>query len=116
VEVCGCTSVAERLLPRGYFPCAPKCPSMAFSTELLDFISIHSTHVAPNTTAWSQTLEGFWARRGPVRKMTGSLRKRLGMALTWYQVLDSRAEFFVTERLPGTPLRGTAKHDAKLML
>lgn len=37
---------------------------MAFSMALLEFISIHSLNVAPNSTAWSDTLETFWSRRG----------------------------------------------------
>ncbi|EJD44914.1 hypothetical protein AURDEDRAFT_64927 [Auricularia subglabra TFB-10046 SS5] len=101
VDICACTSVVKRLLGRGYFPCAPKCPSMAFSVTLLDFISIHSLNVSPNTTAWSDTLETFWARRGPFKRSTGNIRKRLGMALTWYQVLDNRSEETVTAAVQG---------------
>ncbi|EJD49275.1 hypothetical protein AURDEDRAFT_30109, partial [Auricularia subglabra TFB-10046 SS5] len=87
LDICQCTSAAERLLARGYFPCAPKCPSIAFSTDLLDFLSIHSLHVAPNFTAWADTLEAFWARRSQPIKPTGRLRKRLSAAVTWYQAL-----------------------------
>ncbi|EJD34006.1 hypothetical protein AURDEDRAFT_38893, partial [Auricularia subglabra TFB-10046 SS5] len=86
---------AERLLARGYFPCAPKCPSIAFSTSLLDFICIHCLHVAPNVTAWADTIEAFWGRKGNVVQPTGKLRKRLGSALRWYQALDNRADQYV---------------------
>lgn len=64
VFVCACAPACEQLLSRGYFPSAPMSPSMAFSTALLEFISIHSLNVAPNSTAWSDTLETFWSRRG----------------------------------------------------
>ncbi|KZV88481.1 hypothetical protein EXIGLDRAFT_583141, partial [Exidia glandulosa HHB12029] len=60
---CDCMPAAYQLLAKGYFPCAPMSPSMAFSLDLLEFISIHSLNVAPNSTAWSHTLEAFWARR-----------------------------------------------------
>ncbi|EJD34169.1 hypothetical protein AURDEDRAFT_34729, partial [Auricularia subglabra TFB-10046 SS5] len=87
LDICGCRGAAEQLVARSYFPCAPKAPSMAFSFALLDLMSIHSLHVAPNVTAWSETLESFWARGRLANKNTGRLRKRLGMALTWFQVL-----------------------------
>lgn len=63
LQVCECWSAAEQLLRRGYFPCAPKRPSLAFSIRLLEFISIHSLNVAPNITAWGASLQRFWARR-----------------------------------------------------
>ncbi|KZV84459.1 hypothetical protein EXIGLDRAFT_573995, partial [Exidia glandulosa HHB12029] len=81
---CDCAPAIEQLLGQGYFPCAPRGPSVAFSTEVLDFISIHSLHVAPNTTAWAETLETFWRRRGQVSNYNGRLRKRLGSAISWY--------------------------------
>ncbi|KZV80993.1 hypothetical protein EXIGLDRAFT_629243, partial [Exidia glandulosa HHB12029] len=83
---------AEQLLAMGYFPCAPRAPSMAFSLGLLDFISIHSLNVAPNVTAWASTIETFWKRRG-----TTPIRKRLGSALTWFQALENRAEAYVSQ-------------------
>lgn len=64
ISVCACRSACKELLARGYFPCAPISPSLGFNTSLLDFIAIHSLNVAPNVTAWSDTLETFWARRG----------------------------------------------------
>lgn len=48
----------------GYFPCAPKRPSLAFKIRLLEFIGIHTLNVAPNITAWATSLQQFWARRG----------------------------------------------------
>lgn len=84
--VCSCAPACEQLLARGYFPCAPKSPSMAFSTALLEFISIHSLNVAPNSTAWSHTLETFWSRRG------AQSRLRVSSSLsTSHQSLTSHA-------------------------
>lgn len=92
---------------------------MGFSLELLEFISIHSLNVAPNSTAWAETLEAFWARKDTLQRLKvcrvildrysplianahqGHLRKRLAMALTWYQVLENRAEVYVTHQLGG---------------
>lgn len=118
IWICACTPAAEQLLAMGYFPCAPRGPSIAFSTALLDFISIHSLNVAPNITAWAETLQTFWARRGhesnaAVRDLNRPtarrrillaesfaqktpVRKRLGSAMTWFQALDNRAETYVT--------------------
>ncbi|EJD40662.1 hypothetical protein AURDEDRAFT_31976, partial [Auricularia subglabra TFB-10046 SS5] len=59
LEICGCRGAAQQLVANGYFPCAPKAPSMAFSFALLELISIHSLHVSPNVTAWAETLEKF---------------------------------------------------------
>ncbi|KZV84032.1 hypothetical protein EXIGLDRAFT_624856 [Exidia glandulosa HHB12029] len=66
LRICDCNTAAEQLLRRGYFPCAPKRPSVAFSTRLVEFISIHSLNVAPNSTAWGASLQTMWARQGYV--------------------------------------------------
>lgn len=50
----------------GYFPCAPRRPTIAFSIALLDFLSLHDLHTAPNARAWADTLRQFWMRRGHV--------------------------------------------------
>lgn len=98
---------------------------MAFSTALLEFITIHSLNVAPNSTAWSDTLETFWGRRGVPSKhhvclplfntlqktntLQGRLRKRLSMALTWFQILDNQAEAYVSQVMQGTWLVARAE-------
>ncbi|EJD42055.1 hypothetical protein AURDEDRAFT_67976, partial [Auricularia subglabra TFB-10046 SS5] len=99
IEICECSPALQQLLRRGFFPCAPKCPSIAFSLDILEFISLHSLNVSPNTTAWADTLDAYWARRGRLVRNKGNLRKRLGNALTWYQTLDNRAEHAVSTRL-----------------
>ncbi|KZV96305.1 hypothetical protein EXIGLDRAFT_765408 [Exidia glandulosa HHB12029] len=99
LRICECRLAADQLLRRGYFPCAPKQPSVAFSTRLLEFISIHSLNVAPNTTAWGASLQKYWARRGQVVEDKKTFRKRLGTALTWYQVLENRANMSLRQHL-----------------
>ncbi|EJD43333.1 hypothetical protein AURDEDRAFT_25598, partial [Auricularia subglabra TFB-10046 SS5] len=74
------------------FPCAPKRPSIAFSMPLLELISIHSLNVAPNSSAWAETLHMFWHRRAHMVDTSESLRKRLANALHWYQVLLNRVD------------------------
>ncbi|KZV99877.1 hypothetical protein EXIGLDRAFT_605214, partial [Exidia glandulosa HHB12029] len=56
---CPCRPAAEQLLARGYFPCAPRRPSLAFNLEMLEFITLHSMNVAPNVTAWATTLQQY---------------------------------------------------------
>ncbi|EJD38609.1 hypothetical protein AURDEDRAFT_40538, partial [Auricularia subglabra TFB-10046 SS5] len=100
IVICDCRPAVDQLLARGYFPCAPLAPSMAFSLELLHFISIHSLLVAPNITAWAETLETFWSRNLTIYlTVQGRLRKRLGTALTWYQVMVNKAELAVASEL-----------------
>ncbi|KZV83385.1 hypothetical protein EXIGLDRAFT_595291, partial [Exidia glandulosa HHB12029] len=84
---CNCRPAAEQLLARGYFPCAPKRPSLAFNLNVLEFITLHSHNVAPNVTAWATTLQQYWARRGVVANQGETFRKRLSTALKWYHVL-----------------------------
>lgn len=62
--ICVCSPAADQLLAKGYFPSAPIRPSLAFSLRILEFISLHSLNVAPNVTAWAETLQQYWARRG----------------------------------------------------
>lgn len=50
----------------GFFPCAPRRPTVAFSLRLLEFMALHDLHVAPNVRAWASTLRAFWMRRGHV--------------------------------------------------
>ncbi|KDQ13386.1 hypothetical protein BOTBODRAFT_111622 [Botryobasidium botryosum FD-172 SS1] len=97
LPVCGCQPASIQLMSRGYFPCAPARPSMAFHLDLLDFISIHAHNAAPNTAAWAETLEAFWKERSYILPSDDSLRRRLGTALQWYQVLVHRVRTLVSE-------------------
>ncbi|KZV94702.1 hypothetical protein EXIGLDRAFT_611406, partial [Exidia glandulosa HHB12029] len=102
LAICACTPAVEQLLARGYFPCAPVRPSLAFNLKLLEFISIHSLNVAPNATAWAASLQQYWARRGLVAEYGDTFRKRLATALHWYLVLDNCAEVSVSQNLHRT--------------
>lgn len=73
LTICSCLPAAEQLLLRGYFPSAPLRPTLAFSVRVLEFISLHSLNVAPNVTAWADTLQQYWARRGVVAEHNVSL-------------------------------------------
>lgn len=62
-RTCACQPAARSLLARGFFPCAPIRPTMAFNLDILELITLQSHNGAPNTTAWSNSLEVFWKRR-----------------------------------------------------
>ncbi|KZV80544.1 hypothetical protein EXIGLDRAFT_629975, partial [Exidia glandulosa HHB12029] len=98
---CACRPAAEQLLAQGFFPSAPRRPSLAFSLVMLEFITLHSMNVAPNVTAWASTLQQYWARRHMVSNQGETFRKRLGTALKWYQDLENWAEVAVTQMLRG---------------
>ncbi|EJD46689.1 hypothetical protein AURDEDRAFT_63001, partial [Auricularia subglabra TFB-10046 SS5] len=98
---CACRPAAEQLLQMGYFPCAPRRPSIAYSIELLEFLTLHDLRVSPNATAWSSTLQEFWQRRGcQVDEKTQS-RKRLSNTIQWYTVLLDRVEAHVDAAVKG---------------
>ncbi|KZV98431.1 hypothetical protein EXIGLDRAFT_568177, partial [Exidia glandulosa HHB12029] len=81
------------------FPCAPKRPSVAFNIRLLEFISLHSLHVAPNTTAWATTLESFWAKRGYAMHEAPAFRKRLANAMHWFDALNNLKDAYVSHSI-----------------
>lgn len=117
LRICACRPAPEQLLALGFFPCAPRRPTVAFSLRLLEFLSLHDLHVAPNVRAWASTLQMFWTRRGHMsnEKVRCSLdrqivlscgvqldfRKRLGNALRWYEVLVNRKDAAVVEAIKG---------------
>ncbi|KZV90036.1 hypothetical protein EXIGLDRAFT_771164 [Exidia glandulosa HHB12029] len=114
LEICACRPAAEQLLAKGYFPCAPKRPSLAFNLGMLEFITLHSTNVAPNVTAWATTLQQYWVRRHVVGNYGDTFRKRLGTALKWYQDLDTRAELAVSQMLQAQSVLGQKRvHDTE---
>lgn len=105
-HTCKCAPLVVQLVGAGYFPCAPKRPSLAFSFRLLELISLHSLHVAPNVTAWAATLEKFWDRRGYLIREKRAFRRRLGNALQWYQVLLNRKDHVISTAI--LPYRSTS--------
>lgn len=54
---------------------------------MLEFVSTLFSHLAPNETAWADTLVTFLARRGHVFKAQDSLRRRFASALGQFQIL-----------------------------
>lgn len=63
VTICECQPAASNLITHGFFPCAPVRPTMAFSIDLLEFITLQSRNGTPNITSWAESLEEFWKER-----------------------------------------------------
>ncbi|KAG6823501.1 hypothetical protein H0H92_010012, partial [Tricholoma furcatifolium] len=90
LNVCSCApsqSAPQQLLLRGFFPCAPLFPSLAVGLKVLDFVSELFVNIPPNNTAWCKAHERFLDRLGYKLTPEGSLRKRFGNALLWYNAL-----------------------------
>jgi CxC1 like cysteine cluster associated with KDZ transposases len=87
LRICPCASAPLQLVQRGLFPCSPVYPALAVSLEMLEFVSTLFLHLAPNETAWSDTLATFLARRGHVFEAQDSLRRRFASALGQFQIL-----------------------------
>jgi hypothetical protein len=66
IRVCRCpASTAPAILLRaGLFPCSPCHPTLAVDVQLLDFVMELFLNMAPNNTAFCQTLESLLDRRG----------------------------------------------------
>ncbi|KAG6806597.1 hypothetical protein H0H92_010723, partial [Tricholoma furcatifolium] len=90
LNICDCTpsqSAPHLLLLRGFFPCAPLFPSLTVSLQVLDFASELFVNIPRNNTAWCKAHEHFLHRLGYKLTTEGSLRKRFGNALVWYNAL-----------------------------
>ncbi|KIY47979.1 hypothetical protein FISHEDRAFT_13318, partial [Fistulina hepatica ATCC 64428] len=83
---CSCSAV-ETLLSYGYFPCAPKLPTLAFSTSVLDIAREMALRSSPNVTAWSGAWAAILKQQGLSRCSEDDLRKRLAEAIHWYTYL-----------------------------
>ena len=64
MKVCQCAPAPLLLLRQGLFPCAPSAPSLAVDIGMLKFVQELFVRVAPNVTAWCETLEATLAKRG----------------------------------------------------
>jgi len=64
LRVCDLHTAATSLIHLGFFPCAPKRPSLAVDLNLLDLIRLYSLYTSPNITGWSQTIETYLKARG----------------------------------------------------
>ncbi|KAG6904626.1 hypothetical protein DXG01_008524 [Tephrocybe rancida] len=72
---------------------------LAVDFKVLDFISTLFFHVAPNSTGQTDTVETFLAKQGYKLAAEGSLRKRFGNALVWYNVLQDATTSHVDQVL-----------------
>ncbi|KIM35718.1 hypothetical protein M413DRAFT_14387 [Hebeloma cylindrosporum] len=88
IRACKCTPAAGQLLELGYFPCAPCHPTLAVDVRMLLFVTKLFVRVSPNTTAWCATVEDFLQGLGYRLTSAGSLRRRFGIALMWFNSLQ----------------------------
>ncbi|KAG6906265.1 hypothetical protein DXG01_014926 [Tephrocybe rancida] len=88
LTICPCLPAPRQLIQHGCFALAPLEPTLAVDFKVLDFVSTLLLHVAPNNTGWTDTVETFLAKQGYKLAAEGSLRKRFGNALVWYNVLQ----------------------------
>ncbi|KAG6912904.1 hypothetical protein DXG01_011196, partial [Tephrocybe rancida] len=74
-------------------------PHLKFHFKVLDFISTLFLHIAPNNTGWTDTVETFLTKQGYKLAAEGSLRKRFGNALVWYNVLQDATTHHIDQVL-----------------
>ncbi|KAJ7507645.1 hypothetical protein B0H11DRAFT_2218486 [Mycena galericulata] len=88
LTICACAPAAVQLMCAGAFPCAPLSPSLAVDMRVLAFTADLFLHIAPNNTAFAQTLERSLSNMGFQLDHTfpaqNSLRRRFGNCLMWY--------------------------------
>ena len=63
LSTCVCSPAPTQLVSHGFFPWAPLVPTLAVDIEMLQFLHELFVRVPPNNTAWTETLEAFWAQR-----------------------------------------------------
>ncbi|KAJ7583707.1 hypothetical protein C8J56DRAFT_1005111 [Mycena floridula] len=110
MHLCTCSSLPGQLLSRGFFPCAPKLPTLAVDVNMLDFVSGLFLNIAPNHTAWTSAVEDFLVKRQyKLDSLDGSLRRRFTLSLQWYTTLvdmvaledvNDRASDYLREKCP----------------
>ncbi|KZT31482.1 hypothetical protein SISSUDRAFT_960363, partial [Sistotremastrum suecicum HHB10207 ss-3] len=83
---------SSQLLARGLFPCAPLEPSLAVQIPVLQLVTKLFLRVAPNISAFSETLEEFLADRKTNTDSQDSLRRRFSNALLWFNYLEDTLE------------------------
>ncbi|KAF8957681.1 hypothetical protein BDZ97DRAFT_1669429 [Flammula alnicola] len=111
IQVCRCHPASRQLLSRGVFPCAPLAPTLAVDIRVLEFVSRLFLNIAPNTTAWCKTVEGFLESQGYRLSMKDSLRKRFGEALRWFNMLQDYTNQHINNVLYHTRQLGTEYND-----
>ncbi|KAJ3764673.1 hypothetical protein FB446DRAFT_798584 [Lentinula raphanica] len=99
LSVCPCQPAAVQLVEQGLFPCAPLHPTLAVDIRLLDFATRLFLRVAPNNTAWVDTINDFLNFQGYQLQGKDPLRRRFGNALQWYNCLQDLTGDFVDSAL-----------------
>ncbi|KAF9514343.1 hypothetical protein BS47DRAFT_1295269 [Hydnum rufescens UP504] len=74
LEVCLCRTAGIQLIECGLFPCAPLCPSLAVSLDMLEFVASLFLNMAPNERAWGATVVEYLRARGHEFAMGDSFR------------------------------------------
>ncbi|KAF9513640.1 hypothetical protein BS47DRAFT_1263550, partial [Hydnum rufescens UP504] len=69
------------------FPCAPLCPSLAVSLDMLEFVASLFLNMAPNERAWVAMVVEYLRACGHEFATGDSFRRRFANALAYYQVL-----------------------------
>ena len=88
IKHCKCFPVALSLMSWGLFPCTPTAPTLAVDLSVLDFVRELFLRVAPNTSAWCETLECFLATR----------RYKLTTRVIYFQFISIGLCTYVTSR------------------
>ncbi|KAG6913003.1 hypothetical protein DXG01_010478, partial [Tephrocybe rancida] len=88
-------------------------PTLVVDIKVLDFVSSLFLNIAPNNTGWTKTVETFLEKQGYQLKTEGSLRKRFGNALVWYNVLQDATTRHVEDILCVTRSVAVDLHDSK---
>ncbi|KAG6904128.1 hypothetical protein DXG01_012419, partial [Tephrocybe rancida] len=91
----------------------PREPTLAVDIKVLDFVSSLFLNVAPNNAGWTKTVETFLEKQGYKLKTEGSLRKRFGNALVWYNFLQDATTRHVGDVLRVTRSIAVELHDGK---
>ncbi|KAG6847152.1 hypothetical protein H0H93_009823, partial [Arthromyces matolae] len=99
ITICKCAPAALQLLDMGSFPSAPVEPELAVDLKVLEFVSTLFLNIAPNSTAWSKTVESFLSSRGYRLENQDSLRKRFSNALRWFNTLQDEVTSFVNSTI-----------------
>ncbi|KAJ7576307.1 hypothetical protein C8J56DRAFT_1007514 [Mycena floridula] len=103
VELCTCTSIPAQLLARDLFACAPQLPTLAVDVNMLDFVCKLFVQMAPNTTAWTTTVENFLQSREFQLGSPDRLRKRFTAALQWYTSLVDNVALSMKDIIRSAP-------------
>ncbi|KZS89187.1 hypothetical protein SISNIDRAFT_395865, partial [Sistotremastrum niveocremeum HHB9708] len=111
IPKCACRPASSQLLARGLFPCAPLEPSLAVQIPVLQLVTKLFLRVAPNISAFSETLEEFLADRNYKLKTKDSLRRRFSNALLWFNYLEDTLETNIDHLIHADSTDSSVTHD-----